>query len=337
MLNTLFDLLGITFILESFEKAKRKTINPEFYLKEVKPIKFQFRPRTLDEYIGQEQAKDLVRLTIEKIIRIKPCHILITGNKGCGKTTLATIIANQLGLDITYQIGGTFTMEALQDFILENEKHNQPKILFVDEIHNLDKKLGEYMYPLLEDFTLVGKETVNVRHFIFIGATTEKYTLLKKFSPLVDRCSADIVLEPYKAEDMKLILKQYNLQIYQAEISDEEYDTLSKNCRYTPRIALAMFDDLIISKNIKRVLNSRRIIVNSLTTTDIKILEHLAEIGKPIGEEALSIIAQVNKADFKLWFEPLLIQEGYMSRTSRGRIITEAGKTLLKRLENVIV
>jgi len=312
---------------------KDKENKQEFYSKEIKPHAFSFRPQTLDQYIGQERAKELVNLTLEKIRTIKPCHILITGTKGHGKSTLAQIIANQLDFDITYHVGGNFTMEALKDFLVENADKQKPQILFIDEIHLLDKKLGEFMYPLLEDFILTGSKTTKIRPFIFIGATTEKFTLLKKFSPLVDRCGADIMLDTYTVDDMIKILKQYNDQVYCKNIDEEIYSLIAKNCRYTPRIALSMFDDFIVCQSSIKVLNSRRIVRDSLTTIDINILEHLKEIDKPVGEEALSIIAKVNKSDYKLWYEPMLMQEGYITRTSRGRVITAKGKLILQEIE----
>jgi Holliday junction DNA helicase RuvB len=334
-----FDFLGMIVTMGDLLLGKKNDQQKEeFYLKEVRPIKFSYRPQTLNEYIGQEKAKELVLITLQKINEIKPCHILITGSKGHGKSTLAQIIANHLHFPITYQIGGTFTLEALRDFIFKNEKSEQPMILFIDETHNLEKKIGEFMYPILEDFILP-TNNAKIRPFIFIGATTEKFTLLKKFAPLVDRCGAQIQLEHYKPEDIKEILRQYNAQVYQKEVSEETYDLLAHNSRLNPRTALSIFDDYIVCNNAETVLRSRRIIRDSLTDIDITILEHLKEIGKPIGEETLAIIAGIERADFKLFTEPFIIQQGYMSRTGQGRVITQKGKDLVKEIKclNTIV
>lgn len=330
--DALWDLTGMAYIFGKIQSKEVKDETPEFYLKEVRPTKFSYRPQTLNEYIGQEKAKELVMLTLQKINEVKPCHILITGTKGHGKSTLAQIIANHLQFPITYHIGGVFTMENLRDFILANEKSDQPMILFVDETHNLEKKIGEFMYPILEDFILP-TNSAKIRPFIFIGATTEKFTLLKKFSPLVDRCGAQIQLEHYKPADIKEILIQYNSQVYNQEVEEAIYELLSQNSRLTPRIALSIFDDYMVCKNEATVLRSRRIIKNSLTDIDITILEHLQEIDKPVGEEALAIIAGIERADFKLFTEPFLMQEGYMTRTARGRVITLKGKELVKDLK----
>ena len=314
------------------KSAETQTSDAEFYLSETTPKKFAFRPTTLDQYIGQAKSKLLVKLNIKKVQTIKPVHFILSGNAGCGKTTLANIIGYQLGFDISYQIGGTFTLEVLKDFLLKNEDNLKPMILFIDEIHNLEKTVAEFMYPIVEDFLLPGSNA-KIRPFIFMGATTEKFTLIKKFKPLVDRCGADIVLQEYIADDMKEILKQYNNQLYKADITEEVYDIIAKNGRYTPRITLALFDDYIVCKDINQVLEAHRIIQDGLTDMDIKILEHLQEIEKPVGEETLAIISGTDKANYKLVIEPYLIVRNYISRTSRGRVITNRGRQLLQELK----
>jgi len=304
--------------------------HPKFYLGELSK-KFIYRPQYLNEYIGQERAKELVSLNIQKIETIKPCHFLISGFAGCGKTTLAYIIASHLKFQLHSYIGGAFTMEALHDFLIANEE-GTGHILFIDETHNLDKKIAEFMYPIIEDYTIGSKQT-KLKPFIMIGATTEKSTLLKKFKPLVDRCGCQIELEQYQSQDMKQILMQYNNQIYKENIKDEVFEVLSKNCRFTPRIAIALFDDYLVCKNTDQVLKAHRIIRDSLTDIDIRILTHLMEINKPVGEEALSIIGGCERADFKCFIEPFLIKQNLLTRTSRGRLLTPRAKLLLEELK----
>jgi len=325
-----FDICGITQLMEWGENLfnRKKIYSPE----QVTPQKFIYRPDSLLEYIGQDRAKDLVNLNLAKIRTIKPIHFLISGNKGCGKSTLANIIGKELQYHITWHIGGAFTMEALIKFLSKNQDSREPQILFVDEIHNLQKEIGEYLYPVIEDFILPEGNNLKLKPFIFIGATTEKNALVKKFAPLIDRCQADIILEPYRPEDIKTILKQYNEKIYQINISEEVYDLLSRNTRLTPRIALAFFDDFIVCQDVQKVLSAHRIIKDGLTTSDILILKHLKEVGKPIGIETLAMIVGVTKVDFNYCIEPFLINQGYLSRTARGRIITNKGELLLQEI-----
>lgn len=328
----IFDVLGITQLMDwGKEKLGIKSKEEVYHSEQITPKKYSFRPQNLEQYIGQERAKELIKINLEKIRTIKPVHFIISGSKGTGKSTLAYIIAKELGLEIDTYVAGSFTMENLREFLIKNAESKNVRILFVDEIHGLEKSLGEFMYPLLEDFLLpIGNMTV--RPFIFIGATTDKNILQKRLAPMIDRCQANINLERYNSQNIKDILKQYNDQLYQKNIDEYIYNLLSKNTRYTPRIAIALFEDFIVCKDIKKVLNAHQIIKNSLDTNDVIVLNHLAEINKPIGVEVMAIITQQTKADFMILQEPFLISEGYISRTSRGRIITEKGKQLLREL-----
>lgn len=334
MLNDLIEFLtgmGDLLVGKSQGGATQEQDEIIYHSDEVKPKKYSFRPRTLDEYVGQERAKELIVLNIKKIMQIKPVHWIINGTRGHGKSTLAYIISKELEFNIKTYIGGSFSMDNLKDFLIENEKSKKPMILFIDEVHGLSKELAEFMYPILEDF-LLPIDNVKVRPFIFIGATTDKNILLKKFSPLVDRCGAQVNLEHYNEKDIEEILRQYNSMTHLADIDDEVYEVLSLNTRFNPRTALAILDDFVVCGDIKKVLQAHRIVKNSLTTDDIIILEHLEEIGKPIGLETLAIIIQQTKQDYQILIEPFLLCGGLISRTSRGRVITQKGIELLRSL-----
>jgi Holliday junction resolvasome RuvABC ATP-dependent DNA helicase subunit len=182
---------------------------------------------------------------------------------------------------------------------------------------------------VLEDFILPNGENRKLKPFLFIGATTEKATLLKKFSPLVDRCGAQINLCSYKKEDLIEILRQYNNNVYSVKIENEIYEIIAKNCRHTPRVAITYFDDYIITKDIKKVLRIHRIVKDSLTDIDFKILSYLNGV-KSAGEEVLSIIAETTKQDYKQLLEPFLLTEGYITRDKTGRKILNKGIDLIK-------
>lgn len=326
-LDTALEFIGMSTLM-SEPKVKEGTQELFSY---DQCLKFNYRPETLDKYIGQKNTKMLVELNLRKIKYVKPVHIILSGHKGHGKTTMAYIIANELGLPLTYKIGGNFTMDDLREFLLTNIRDKeQMHILFIDEIHNIDKKLAEFMYPVIEDFKM---EDTPIKPFILLGATTEKSTLLDNIAPFVDRCVV-IDLECYTAQDIAKIVEQYNKQIYRKDVHPEVYQMIGMNCRYTPRIALSLFDDYIVEPNIHKILKMRQIIRDSLTKTDIQILIHLAEVGKPVGEEALSMIANVVRKDYKSWIEPFLVRENYISRTLRGRIISDKGIKLLEELKN---
>jgi Holliday junction DNA helicase RuvB len=329
--DSIYEATGISYIMESMRKKVETFLKPKYTPEQITPKKYLFRPQTLEQYVGQERAKTLIGFNIQKIQTMKPVHFIISGTRGHGKSTLAYIIANILGYPIDTYVGGSFTMNNLSDFLKSNEVSNTPRILFIDETHGLPKELGEFMYPLLEDF-LIPVGNITVKPFIFIGATTEKNILLKKFAPLVDRCGCDCNLSHYTSDNIKTILKQVNYQLYKKNISEEVYDILSNNTRFNPRTSIALFEDLLVCGNVQKVLEAHRIVKNSLTTDDILILKHLSEIDKPVGIETLAIIIQQTKQDYMSIVEPFLLQNFYLSRTARGRVITEKGKELLRNL-----
>jgi Holliday junction DNA helicase RuvB len=300
----------------------------EIIIQETKPIKFIYRLVTLDKYIGQIQAKKLVKIALNVIINQKSLHFLISGHAGMGKTTLAQIIKNHLDFEFYSYIGNSFTKDTLGDFLIKNERNSRPSVLFLDEIHSADKEILEYMLPIIEDFKL---NEIKLRPFVMICATNEKTVLLRKSKPFCDRIQIQIQLEDYNAEDIKLILKQYNDQIYKENICEEIYDILSTNTRFNPRISIAYMDLYIGCKDIKTVLEAHRVIKDGITDIDLKILNHLNSTnGKPIGEQALSVIANVERIDYVELIEPYLMRKNLISRTSRGRILTEQGKVFLQ-------
>lgn len=329
----LFDVLGISTITEDL---KNNILPPKISMPiiDIKPIKYSYRPETLKNYIGQGRAKDLISLNLKKIEEIKPVHFIISGPKGTGKSSIANIIANELGFEMNWYIGGAFTKDHLVKFLVKNQDAGLPQILFIDEIHNLPKDLAEYLYPIIEDFILPEGNNLKLRPFIFIGATTEKNIILKTMGPLVDRCSADIVLEQYTENDIINILKQYNDKVYQYNISEDVYEKIAKNTRLTPRIALSFFDDFVVCNNTDQIFSAHRVIKDGLTIDDIKILRYLKEINKPVGVETLAMIIGLTKEDYMYTIEPYLINKLFISRTPRGRIILKNGVDILESIDN---
>jgi Holliday junction DNA helicase RuvB len=330
----IYDFLGM-ITLGLYDKPKEEkssvVVKEEYHVEQIPLVRLDFTPQTLDEYIGQTNAKLRINTYVKKVKTIKPIHLIISGTRGHGKSTLAAIIARQLGLSMETYVGGSFTIENLKSFLNKNQTSAVPMILFIDEIHGLLREVAEYMLPVLQSFILP-EGNIELRKFILIGATTNLEYLQKSCAPFVDRCDI-LELEHYSAQDIKEILKQYNHNVYRKNITEEVYDLISKNTRFNPRTSLSVFDDLMVDENVYNVLKSRQIISNSLTIKDIIVLRHLAEIDKPVGVEVLAIITQQTKQTFMELQEPFLIQQGYISRSARGRSITEKGKELLRTID----
>lgn len=313
------------------EEPKVEVHVPEHTTKAIQ--KFIFRPRDLEEYIGQDKAKALIRLNLQKIREIKPVHILINGSAGHGKTTLAYVIVNELKAKLYSVVGSNFDRESLFHFLDANERdYNHLHILFIDEIHSLSKesKIAEVMYPILEDFIL-GNE--NIKPFVMIGATTEKATLIKKFEPFVTRCGCQIHLESYIPGDIEKILLQYSQQLYETRnVPIEVIKKLSLSSKYIPRIAISMLDDYVVCKDIEMVLSAHRIVKGSLDEIDIQILSVLRNNGKPMGQKNIAIKVGIDQIDYIYIHEPFLIKGDYVTVTTRGREITPKGIAVLQEI-----
>jgi Holliday junction DNA helicase RuvB len=327
-----YDVLGI-LSLGVFDSEKAREKQEQYIQQPIAPARFYYRPTTFEQYISQEKAKDKAKLTIELVKKGFPRHFLLMGNAGYGKTTLAGIIAKTLGFNFNVYVGSNFDIETMNNFLVKNQDSKLPNVLFIDEVAEMDKKTLTYSLPIIEDFKLNGME---LRKFILICSTTDTWLISKRCKPFLDRIHCQIYLENYSAEDIKQLLKNYNNQIHRANISDEQYDIISKNVRYTPRIAISTFDYLIATNgDINRVLRMSRIIREGLTDIDVKILNHLKEVnGKPIGMETLAIISNQTRQEYQELTEPYLLRMGLISRTSRGRILTNKGLLFLQGLKN---
>jgi len=296
--------------------------------------KFIYRPQTLQEYIGQENAKNLIALNIRKIETLKPVHFLINGPKGHGKSTVAYIIKNLLKTKMIERVGKQIACnDDIVNIVNEiNGSIEKNVILFIDEIHSLDPALCEIFYPLMEDYCIVGK---NVKPFILIGCTTEKNLLLKSNSPMVDRFQVQVELQRYSNDEIVQILTQYKAQLYPDYIVSNEFiQTIAKNAKNTPRIAISLLEDGIIEPDVNHVLKCHRIVYNGLNETDVAILRILIQNEKPLGSKALSQMVGISERDYIEENESYLVSKELILRTARGRTIASKGKEIYEKIIN---
>ena len=299
------------------------------------------RPKRLDEYIGQSEVKENIEIFIESAsIRKEPLdHILLYGPPGLGKTTLAGIIANEMGANFKTASGPSIEKSGDLAAILSTLEPND--VLFIDEIHRMPRYIEEILYPAMEDFCLdiiVGSEgssrsiKINLPPFTLIGATTRAGDLS---SPLRDRFGIISKLKYYTDEELYLIAKR-TAKVLNVEITEEAAQEIAKRSRSTPRIcnrllkrvrdfALVKGNGIIDLDITTEALNRLKVDKIGLDDTDYNFLMAIIEkfSGGPVGIDTIANSIGEEVSTIEDVYEPYLLQNGFLKRTSRGRIVTD--------------
>lgn len=291
---------------------------------------FEFRPTTFEQFIGQTEAKERGKTIIKRTEKGLKAHFLVDGIKGHGKTTFVELIANSLDAHIIKRIGKQVNIDNIVDII--NEIHDSDKkynVLFIDEIDTMDKGVIKCLNPIIESFEIAGKK---IRPFIFACATINKHVLIKNNPDTLDRITTKIKFIRYNDEEIRKIINQYVNELYSEEnIDDDAVISISQNCKYNPRTAIALLEDYIVEEDIDKVLKNCNIKINGLTSKDLDILEILLNSSKPMGAKCLALKCGMSEAEYLMEFEPFLLEYDYINRVP-SRVITEKGKELIRCL-----
>lgn len=317
-------------------------INPELINEEENRLENSLRPKTLSEYIGQTKVKENMKVYIEAAKkRGEPLdHVLLYGPPGLGKTTLSNIISNEMNSNIKITSGPAIEKPGDLAALLTNL--SEFDVLFIDEIHRLNKSVEEILYPALEDYTLdiiIGKGPsarsirLDLPKFTLIGATTKAGSLT---TPLRDRFGIVERLELYEPEDLQKIVKR-SAGILNVDIDDSASMEIAKRSRGTPRIAnrilkrvrdyAAVLGDGKVDLNMAKIaLNKLEIDDLGLDQTDRNILLTIIQkyAGGPVGIETLAATTGEEIETIEDVYEPFLMQIGFIARTPRGRIALPA-------------
>ncbi len=317
-------------------------------------IEISLRPTSFDEYIGQEHLKNNIKLAIEAVRKRNDGstldHVLLYGPPGLGKTTMAGVIAHELGTNLRVTSGPAIERAGDLASILTNLKDGD--VLFIDEIHRLRRAVEEVLYSAMEDYKLdivIGKGPaarsvrLDLPRFTVIGATTRTGSLA---GPLRDRFGIIHRLEYYKEPEIEQIIKR-TAKILGTEIKPEATELLSARSRLTPRIANRIFkrvrdfadvngDGIIDAEVAKGSLALMEIDHLGLDPADRNMLRLMIENygERPVGLTTIAALTGDEPTTIEDFYEPYLLQLGLLARTPKGRIVTEKGRRHLQNPEN---
>ena len=328
----------------SFSKKELRLVDSKIIPEEKRKNNLNLaRPLNLKEFIGQEQLKSSLRIAIDaSSYRKEPLdHTLLHGQPGLGKTTLAFLIAHEMNTKC--RIATAPAIERPRDIVGLLLGLKEGEVLFIDEIHRLNRLTEELLYSAMEDFRLdltMGANrgtrcrTINLPRFTLIGATTK---LASISAPLRDRFGLSQKIDFYTHEELKQIIVNFS-QLLNLNLEDEASYNLAKISRGTPRIALRLLRRVrdyaqvikktnFISVNlIKNALNSYQIDEKGLDSLDRQYLSFLSQNNNPTGLDAIAAGLGDDSSMLEFVVEPYLIQIGFLTRTPRGRLLTASGK-----------
>jgi len=320
-----------------------RIVDPEPQNGDEPPIDYTLRPQSLEEFIGQDKIKEHLKIAVEasKIRGQSLEHVLLVGPPGLGKTTLASVIANELGVGFKSTIGPNMERQLDLSAILTHLQNGD--VLFVDEIHRMKSIIQEMLYPAMEDYKLdimIGEGpsanivSIPLPRFTLIGATTREGLLT---GPFLDRFGHHLHLDYYESDDIYIIIKT-NAKLLSIDIDDDAAWEIARRARGTPRIAkrllMRVWDyalykteaGIITAEVSQDALEFYEIDELGLDDRDRKLLRTIIEqfSGRAVGLKVIAVAISEDERTIVDVYEPYLIQMGLLTLTKNGRVATEA-------------
>lgn len=326
---------------------EERMVSPEAMPSDEDDVDYSLRPKTLNEYIGQEKVKENLAVYIKAAKqRNEPLdHVLLYGPPGLGKTTLSAIIAHEMGVNIRITSGPAIEKPGDLAALLTNL--GEGDVLFIDEIHRLSRSIEEVLYPAMEDFAIdimIGKGStarsvrLDLPHFTLVGATTRAGLLT---APLRDRFGMIHHMEFYTEDELKLIIKQ-SAKVLNVKIEDAGATELARRSRGTPRLANRIlkrvrdfaqvkYNGVITETVAHTALDLMDVDTLGLDRVDRNILVTIIEKfgGGPVGLDTLAASIGEDAGTIEDVYEPYLLMKGLIDRTPRGRVATQIAYTHL--------
>ena len=292
--------------------------------------RFEFRPTKWEEFVGQDEAKQRVKIIEKQFKRGMRCHCFLSALKGMGKTSFVELLSKTLNTHLIQRIGNTVTIDTLPEILNEINKSQQPCLFFIDEIDGTEKEVIKVLNSVVESYQISGKK---IKPFVFCGATINKFILYKNNEDFLDRIQNHINFKRYSLEELTQIIAQYSEQLYKEDkVSHDTLEILSKNGKMNPRTTINLLETFIVNPNIESTLKICGIVKDGLTFQDVKILQFLNESPKPVGVNALAMKMGMAVSQYVAEFEPYLYEYGFLNRMP-SRIITTKGKEFLNSIK----
>jgi Holliday junction DNA helicase RuvB len=296
-------------------------------------VKGEFIPQKFDDFIGQEDSKEIAHTIIKGVKLNEYLHFMIDSKPGMGKTSMCNLIAKELNAEFIYTIGKQIENdEDISNIVNRINNSEKEVVLFIDELDTMEPKVLKIFNSIVQSFKY---NDVDIKPFLFASATINKDEIINSNPDMLNRIHIHMRFENYSQEEMIKILQINCKEQYpNYKVVEEVLQKISLNCKYNPRIGLSLLKQYIIVQDVDKVFKNNGIIKDGLTKKDILILQVLAKATKPRGANVVASGAGLKEKEYCRIYEPYLYEYGYIDRVP-SRIILDKGREILSKIGGI--